>query len=80
MVLVSDGAGVMMGKRSGTAVRLENELGKKLTKVWCSAHRLEIALERSFEGPKSKKGAGGVPGHADFEKLINNIYTFYGYN
>ena len=77
MVLVSDGAGVMLGKRSGTAVRLENELEKKLTKVWCSAHRLEIALERSFEGPKTKS-TGGVPGHADFEKLINNIYTFYG--
>ena len=70
----------MLGSKGGTAVKLEKELGRPLAKLWCGAHRLEICLKSSFEGPKRPKPKqyAGVPGHAEFEKLINSIHSFYG--
>ena len=60
---------VMLGKRAGTAVRMDKVLGKTLHKSWCNNHRQEILLENGF-----KK----VPGFKQYDAIINMVYTFYG--
>ena len=59
----------MMGKRSGTAVRMDKVLGKTLFKTWCSNHRQEILLENGFKE---------VPNYKQYDKIINMVYSFYG--
>ena len=75
----SDGAAVMMGQKKGTAVRLEKLVERPVYKMWCGAHRLELDFELSFEGqPKKDPPIEGVPGQADFTRIINSVATNYG--
>ena len=75
----SDGAAVMMGSRKGTATRLEKLVERPVYKMWCGAHRLELDYELSFEGqPKKDPPIEGVPGQADFSRIINSVATLYG--
>ena len=69
----------MMGKRKGTATRIERLVERPIYKMWCGAHRLELDYELSFEGqPKKDPPVEGVPGQADFTRIVNSVATTYG--
>ena len=49
---VTDGSAVNLGKKGGFAAKLENFVGRKLIKVHCLAHRLNLAVRKVFNDNK----------------------------
>ena len=45
---VADGASVNLGKKGGLAIKLDEFVGRKLIKVHCMAHRLNLAVRKVF--------------------------------
>ena len=39
----------MLGSRSGLATRFENFTQKKIYKIYCLAHHLDLAIRHAFE-------------------------------
>jgi hypothetical protein len=65
----SDGSPIMLGRHSGLS-KLMNGISKhKLYEVHCFAHRLQLAVRHSFKNVRGME--------ENFEKFINNIYSFY---
>ena len=59
----------MLGRHSGLS-KLMNDISKHtLYEVHCFAHRLQLAVRHSFKKVKGME--------ENFEKFINNIYSFY---
>ncbi|XP_060063630.1 zinc finger protein 862-like [Ylistrum balloti] len=68
----TDGASVMLGKKSGVVVRMAEETERPYLKaIHCSAHRLELAYKDSIKD---------IPIHQKCELLLTNLYLFYKYS
>ena len=46
VAFVADGASVNLGRKGGLAIKLEEFVGRKLVKVHCLAHRLNLAVRK----------------------------------
>lgn len=63
----SDGASVMLGRKSGLAQRFKTYVNGPLYVIHCMAHRLHLASRKIFEEIELK----------NFENLVNKVYAFY---
>lgn len=68
----SDGASVNVGRKGGLAQHLKNFAENPLFAIHCMAHRLELAIQHSFDDSVELKKLG-----KDMDKLINSVYSFY---
>lgn len=68
----SDGAAVNVGKKGGLALHLKNFARNPIFAVHCMAHRLELAIQHSFEVEGAISNMG-----KNIDTLINSIYSFY---
>ncbi|XP_070581491.1 zinc finger protein 862-like [Ptychodera flava] len=69
--LGSDGAAVMIGKKSGVATRLKHEVSEIMVSHHCVAHRLALAVGQA---------ANSVPYIKKFNDTLDNLFRFYEYS
>lgn len=68
--LGSDGASVMMGKKSGVGVRMKT-VNNRVIHIWCAAHRLALV---SYWASKT------IPYMKTMNEVLISIYNFYQYS
>ena len=68
---VANGAAVNLGKKGGLAVKLENFVGRKLFKVHCLAHRLNLAVRKVFNDNEDLNWIFPM------ESAIKQVHTFF---
>ena len=68
---MADRAAVNLGKKGGLAVKLENFVGRKLIKVHCLAHRLNLAVSKVFNNNKD------LIWIFHMESAIKQVHTFF---
>ena len=67
---VSDGASVNLGRKSSIATMLEEFVGHPLVKIHCMAHKLNLAVRKSFTD-KNFKWIFYI------ESLLKQVYVFF---
>ncbi|XP_060554954.1 zinc finger protein 862-like [Ruditapes philippinarum] len=71
----TDGASVMLGKKSGVVVKLREHTNRPfIYGIHCSAHRLELAYKDAVKAVNTKWTT-----HQKCEALLLNLYLFYKY-
>ena len=68
---VADGAAVNLGKKGGLAIKLEEFVGRKLIKVHCMAHRLNLAVRKVFTDKEEFNWVFHV------ESILKQVHTFF---
>lgn len=69
----SDGASVNVGRSGGLVQHMKNFATNPIASVHCMAHRLELAIQHSFEINDETMTNIGLK----LDNLINSIYSFY---
>ena len=68
---VTDGAAVNLGKKGCLAVKLEKFVGRKLKKVHCLAHRLNLAVRKVYNDNEDLNWIFHM------ESAIKQVHTFF---